>query len=177
MSTTTAFREQLKPLLRFHEGKRQRPYLCSAGRWTVGVGHNFESHPFSAAERAALGLPHGLQAQIQHLLRHPLTDAQIDLLLDGDLEELLIDMADTPDISLAFYRASPVRRLVLADMAFNLGVGGLQTFRRFLAAMRESDYDRAADHMVDSRWFHQVGPRAKRLVRMMREDQMPEDLP
>lgn len=33
--------------LKRHEGFRARPYLCSAGRVTIGYGHNLEAHPES----------------------------------------------------------------------------------------------------------------------------------
>jgi len=41
-----------------------------------------------------------------------------------------------------------------------------------LAALRAGDWGTAADEMLDSKWAEQVGPRAVRLIRMMREDRM-----
>lgn len=68
----------------------------------------------------------------------------------------------------------PVRRRVLQNMAFNLGVGvaggskGLLGFRNTLEYVRTGDYGRAADGMLASRWARQVGQRAVRLARQMR---------
>jgi len=35
---------KLRKMLIRHEGLRLRPYKCTSGRWTVGYGHNLESH-------------------------------------------------------------------------------------------------------------------------------------
>ena len=48
-------------------------------------------------------------------------------------------------------------------MAFNLGINRLKKFKKFLAALQESDFETAAKEMIDSRWAEQVGPRATRL--------------
>ena len=53
-------------------------------------------------------------------------------------------------------------------MAFNLGVGGLFKFRRMITALERGDFDAAANEMVDSAWYWQVGRRAQRLTKMMR---------
>jgi len=37
-----------------------------------------------------------------------------------------------------------------------------------IAALKEDNYDKAADEMLDSLWAEQVGKRAKRLALMMR---------
>jgi len=57
---------------------------------------------------------------------------------------------------------------VLINMAFNLGIRGLMSFRRMLAAMQVEDYDAAAREMLDSRWSKQVRDRANRLAEQMR---------
>jgi lysozyme len=61
----------------------------------------------------------------------------------------------------------PVRRYVVVDMLFNLGLPKLRLFRRFLQALRDHDYEWAAAEMEDSKWFYQVGHRAKVLKWMM----------
>lgn len=61
----------------------------------------------------------------------------------------------------------PVRRAVLVNMGFNLGVGGLLKFTRTLAALEEGDYAKAARLMLDSKWATQVGARARRLAAQM----------
>ena len=52
---------------------------------------------------------------------------------------------------------------VQAEMCFNLGIGGLLGFHRFLAEMQAHRYGAAAVDMTQSLWARQVGARATRL--------------
>ena len=54
------------------------------------------------------------------------------------------------------------------DMLFNLGLSRLSGFKRMFRALRKGDYDTASKEMLDSKWARQVGPRAKRLAKMMK---------
>ncbi len=68
---------------------------------------------------------------------------------------------------------------IVVNMAFNMGRGRLAGFAGMRKALREEDYNRAADEMEwqdpDDRskghtpWFTQTGGRAKRLVVRMRK--------
>ena len=60
-----------------------------------------------------------------------------------------------------------VRRSVLIDMAFNLGIAGVMKFKRMLRHLAEGHYVLAAREMKDSLWAKQVPRRAKELIRMM----------
>jgi lysozyme len=54
---------------------------------------------------------------------------------------------------------------------------GPSRFRGFIktnAALLAGDYSRAADEMVDSKWFRQTGRRAKKLVEAMRTGEWKE---
>lgn len=67
----------------------------------------------------------------------------------------------------------PVRRRVLHNMAFNLGVQGLLKFRNTLGMVRDGDYDGAARGMLASLWARQVKGRATRLADQMRTGRAP----
>ncbi len=56
---------------------------------------------------------------------------------------------------------------VLLNMGFNMGVGGVLEFRQMLGWLQRGDYSRASAEMADSAWYHEVGPRAARLVQQM----------
>ena len=62
----------------------------------------------------------------------------------------------------------PVRRAVMIDMLFNIGLPKLLGFKRMFKAVKAKDYTRAADEMLDSKWAGQVKTRAVRLARMMK---------
>lgn len=67
----------------------------------------------------------------------------------------------------------PVRRGVVLDMLFNLGLPRLLKFKNTLGAIRAGDWEAAARGMENSKWYGQVRQRAVELVRMMRTGEMP----
>ena len=58
-------------------------------------------------------------------------------------------------------------QLIIANMMFNMGRPRLSKFKGMKAGVDAKDWNRAADEMVDSRWYDQV-TNAKRLVARMR---------
>jgi lysozyme len=59
-------------------------------------------------------------------------------------------------------------QLIIANMMFNMGRPRLSKFKGMKAGVDARDWNRAADEMVDSRWYNQVTNRAERLVKRMR---------
>lgn len=142
----------LEAELRRDEGVRYSIYLDTAGIPTVGVGHNCQVAPLPASWAC------------------PLTDAQINQLLSGDIASTLEKL----DRSLPWWRGmDEVRQRVIANMCFNLGIGTLLTFKNTLAAMQRGSYSVAAAGMLNSKWATQVGARATRLARAMETGVMP----
>jgi lysozyme len=94
-----------------------------------------------------------------------LSDGEIDHLLHNDIERAAADIErEMPWAT----RLDPVRFRVLVNMAFNMGMGRLNTFQHFLQALEAGRYELAAAEMLHSKWAAQVGPRAERLEKMMR---------
>jgi lysozyme len=67
-----------------------------------------------------------------------------------------------------YSRLNAVRQGVLIEMVFQLGIGGVRKFARMLDCLNRSDYDRAANEMLDSAWAKQTPTRAQRLADLMR---------
>ena len=120
------------------EGYRKMPYTDSVGKLTIGVGRNLTD----------VGLH----------------DDEIALLLTNDMAA-----AESVARSLLFVfdNLSDFRKAVVCNMAFNLG-SKLGDFHDMLTAIRASQWDKAADAMLDSVWAKQVGARATRLAEQMR---------
>lgn len=140
-------RDAMVRQLRLHEGERLKPYRCTAGELTIGVGRNLEDRGITAQESAML-LANDIAAEERELLRALPWVATLD----------------------------EVRQRVLLDMAFNMGIAGLLGFKNTLATIQAGDYKRAATMMLDSRWAKQVGQRAERLARMMATGATPREL-
>lgn len=139
-------RQRLFTQLRLHEGVEHKPYKCTAGYLTIGVGRNIE-------ERG-------------------LSDDEIDFLLDNDINIVVDELGRTYDW---FFDLSEVRQRVVADMVFNLGLPRFAQFKNMIAAIEAEDYVQASNEMMDSRWAQQVGLRASRLAEMMETDEDSSD--
>lgn len=66
-------------------------------------------------------------------------------------------------------QADPVRKGVLLELCFNMGLEKLLGFRKMLAAVQMGDWTTAAKELHDSAWFTQVGHRGPRLVNRLRD--------
>ena len=132
--------------LRRDEGVRYTPYKDTLGIDTVGVGHNLKACPLD--------------------FTYPLTDANVDYILACDLGKVFEDL----DKHLPWWASlSQARQRVLANMAFNMGINGLLTFKNTLSEIQRGHYQIAANNMLASKWAKQVGQRANRLAKMMVE--------
>jgi lysozyme len=120
------------------EGFRSYPYRCSANKLTIGYGRNLEDKGISRGEAA--------------------------FLLNTDLAEAIGD-AERLDY---FASLDPVRQIVVVDMIFNLGAARFARFKKLNAALALHDYTLAYHEMIDSKWYRQVGRRAKKLVEAMK---------
>ena len=80
-----------------------------------------------------------------------------------------IKIAEEEAKKLDFYKdLSPARQAVVSHMVFNLGLPRFNKFVNTQAAIRNQDWELAAEEMLDSVWHDQVGGRARRLAEIMR---------
>jgi len=134
--------DALKQALLRDEALRTYAYQDSMGFWTIGVGRNID--------RRGKGI----------------TPAEALYLLDNDIKDVMAQL----DAAFPWWKGlDPVRQGALANMCFNLGLGGLRQFKNFLGALENGNYEAAANEMEDSLWYRQVGARAHRLVEMIRK--------
>lgn len=142
--------------LKRHEGLRLKAYICPAGALTIGYGHNLDANPVDW-----LGG------------RRTINDAEADRLLRDDLARLLPGVVDITG-GRVWGALAPPRQGVLLNMAYNLGLRGLAGFGRMLGAVENSDWQRAADEMLESAWAGQVRGRAFELARQMQTGEWQE---
>lgn len=119
------------------EGVRNFPYEDSVGKLTIGVGRNLDDVGLSGEEIRMLK-----KNDMQHVMRECLNLPYWDELNDA-------------------------RKMVVADMVFNLGMPRFKGFVYTNEALKRGDYIDAAAEMVDSKWYRQTGRRAIKLVDMM----------
>lgn len=158
-------RHSIEDQLILHEGLRLEVYICPAGYWTIGVGRNLESKGLSGAEQKFIfgRDDYSKQEVIELLKKRGITKDEALFLLANDVTDCVKDLKTFT----WFDQLDDVRAKVLIDMRFNLGPTRFRGFKKMIAALARGDYKAAAAEMVDSRWYHEVGNRSKRLVRMM----------
>ncbi len=149
-----------------HEGLRTDLYHCPGGYLTIGVGRNLEARGLSEAEQAHMFGETGLGNEeiIERFKAEGISEDHALYLLANDIA---ICKNDLQENFAWFDKLDPVRQKVVIDMRFNLGPAGFREFRRMIKALEAHDYSKAAAEMRDSRWYHQVNVRSRRLVKMM----------
>jgi len=85
------------------------------------------------------------------------------MLLEYDIQACIQDLKN---IFQAFYLLPESARRVLVDMLFNLGPHRFRKFKKIILAVEHQDFIKAAAEMNDSRWYRQVGQRARTLLDM-----------
>lgn len=122
---------EITDLLIKHEDLRTFPYTDTTGHLTIGVGRNITDDGISIDEAM--------------------------IMLDDDINTKINDLKT----HLPYYNLLPDKvQLVLIDMCFNMGIGGLLTFKNTLLLIKTGQYKKAADEMLKSLWAKQVGNRA-----------------
>ena len=142
--------EKLREQLKIDEGCVYEIYNDHLGYPTFGIGHLVrESDPEN-------GSPLGTEVSEDRV--NEAFDADVEIVL-SDCNTLYPDFEDLPEEA----------QQIIANMMFNLGRPRLSKFVGMKRGVDAKDWDSAADEMVDSRWYRQVGARAERLVNRMRE--------
>ena len=124
--------------IKLGEGKRLKPYRCTAGKLSIGYGRNLDD----------VGI----------------TDEEAEYLLMHDIERA---EKDTEKLQ-CYKKLNQTRKDVLIEMVFNMGLPRVLGFKKMLAALDAGDYSEAANQALDSKWAIDVGERAKRLAYFMR---------
>ena len=141
--------EKLKRDLEADEGCVYAVYLDHLDLPTFGIGHLIRKND------PEYGLTVGSAVDPERVLECFEEDIQVVL---DDCENLYQDFSDLPEDV----------QLIIANMMFNLGYPRLSKFKGMKAGVDARDWQKAADEMVDSRWYKQVTNRAERLVQRMR---------
>jgi lysozyme len=120
------------------EGLKLNPYLCTAGKMTIGVGRNLDDRGITRDEAL-------------YMLGNDITITMKDL--DAVIPEWR-------------YLDEPKAR-ALANMCFQLGRVRFCQFTKMIAAIRKHDFAEAGREARDSLWYKQVPNRAERVIKML----------
>ena len=142
--------DKLREQLKIDEGCVYEIYNDHLGYPTFGIGHLvIESDPENGQAVGTSVSEDRVAEAFDEDIKSVLRDCNI----------LYPDFDDLPEEA----------QQIIANMMFNLGRPRLSKFAGMKRGVDAKDWDVAADEMVDSRWYRQVGARAERLVDRMRE--------
>ena len=140
--------DKLLESVKKHEGYRNKVYLDTLGKRTVGVGHlcveDFWEDGKEYEEKFLMDI---LKKDLQEAIKgaRELMEERDCLEIDDKAEELLI------------------------EMVFQLGKTGVSKFKNMWKALSEKNYIGASYEMLDSRWAKQTPNRAKAMAKTMKE--------
>lgn len=131
-----SFESELLQQIKEHEGLVLKPYKCPVGKLTIGYGHNLEDNG--------------------------LTKTACEYILIEDIEEAKKNLYAifTRDF---FDSLSNNQKIALIDMMFNLGMSRFLTFKKFILAVKQRNFDRASVEIIHSRAYQQNKSRYKKL--------------
>ena len=140
--------DRLLESVKKHEGYRNKVYLDTLGKRTVGVGHlcveDFWEDDKEYEEKFLMTiLEHDLQTAIK---------GANDLMAEHDCMDI-----------------NEKAHEILIEMVFQLGKNGVSKFRNMWKALAEKNYIGASYEMLDSRWSKQTPNRAKAMAKTMKE--------
>jgi len=133
-----ATRTALKQRLMKEESCRLHPYEDTEHVLTIGWGRNLTDNGISQSEA--------------------------DMMFENDLKGIVAACETNVP---GFADLDETRKLVLADMAYNLGLHGLLEFKKMLAAVKAKNWPQAAAEMRNSKWAKQIPHRAGPLAEIM----------
>ena len=130
-----------------HEGYRNKVYLDTLGKRTVGVGHlcveDFWEDDKEYEEKFLM-----------------------DILLD-DLQNAIKGARELKEEH-SCTDIDEIAQEILVEMVFQLGKNGVSKFRNMWKALSEKNYIGASYEMLDSRWAKQTPNRAKAMAEQMK---------
>ena len=141
--------EKLRKQLEIDEGVKYEIYNDHLGLATFGIGH------LVIPDDEEYGKPLGTR----------ISEERVRECFDRDVQSVL---RDCKLLYKDFDELPEEVQQIVANMMFNMGYGRLSKFKGMKAGVDAKDWNKAADEMIDSRWYKQVTNRAQRLVDRMR---------
>ena len=137
--------EDLKSRIKKHEGFLSKVYLDSLGKQTIGYGH--------------------LLTEEDDFVEGVIYDKDI---LESLFEKDFNKAVQGAEQLLDGYNIALVAKEVIIEMVFQLGKTGVSKFKKMFDALKNNDYSRAAEEMLNSAWYRQTPSRCEELSNLMK---------
>lgn len=141
-------KELIYKMLIVDEGYELKPYHCSEGKVTIGVGRNLTDRGISKCTALQM--------------------------LDEDVSIARLDCVEMFGVTWC-EDAGVVRVSAVINMLFNLGKARFMTFKKMIEHLKNYDFENAAREALDSKWARQVGRRSRRIALAIRDNEVDDD--
>lgn len=163
-SESGVFLSRISKLIIAEEGTRSRPYLDPNKQVTIGIGRNLQGNGISVSELHAIAadIDYRLLMRESHIrngrvyigsinlankvFAKPLSEYDIQLLLADDLKNVVKEAEQV--FGNTWQRLDSVRKEVIVDVLFNLGLPEFRQFVKFIAAVNTGNWDVAASELL-----------------------------
>ena len=132
-------------LLNYEEGFSAKPYYCSAGYPTIGIGQRI-----------------GPKGAPLKLYEFTVSKSLAAIWLAEKVKETLADMDKYQNIKAAMSACNEPRQAVLISMSYQMGADGLSKFTNTLKSVADARWHDAQSGMLASKWARQTPNRANR---------------
>ena len=152
--------EDIAQMMGVNEGIKKDVYTDTKGNKSIAIGFNLEDETNQPILDEL-----GLDRDELKSGKRSLNDKEISAMYNYSFKRAANDLKKfDPDINTRPYSVQKA----LLDMSYNLGYTKLSKFVKMKEALQNNDYEKAADEMVDSLWYKQVGDRGPRTEKLMR---------
>ena len=158
--------DNIKDQLKRDEGFRAKPYYCSEGKLTIGIGRCLDTNPLTQAEANYLTGQKGITPATATEIIHAkgISEEQALWLLEAEVEHIIGALLN----HYGWMRELDDARFgVCVNMSYQLGMRGFRKFKHFLKALEGGLFAAAGAEMLNSRWARQTEARANRLYKQM----------
>ena len=133
------YNQRILEKIKAEEGFELKAYLCTAGYWTIGTGHNLES-PMSDKIYDIFDENQRYLIMTRDFKNLEITEEQAEKIL---IEDLKVVSSDYETI-FGYYNVNEDAELVMYDMLFQLGYPRFKKFSKTIQYIKEQDYDSAS---------------------------------
>jgi len=134
-------------LLKFEEGYREKPYHCSEGYPTIGIGTKI-----------------GPKNADLDLYQFTVSESVAKSMLDDELMSIRKEL-----VKHRWYTQLDLSRQdIIKSMCYQMGIAGVFKFKKMIKALEVKDWEEAANQALDSRWAKQTPKRANRHADVLR---------
>lgn len=126
----------------FEEGFKSKMYQCTEGKNTIGIGFNLD----------AIEMPKSVAYFWAQLI----------------VDDLVEDLHEEDWFGPLDYN----RRVVVVDMAYQLGLNGMLKFNRMITALKNQAWKTASNELLDSKYARQTPARANRNAQILLTGEM-----